>query len=638
MKRSALLLICFVMALCGCHKEFAEEIPSVDTHYVTFNANALGTKTTMSYDDQTGSYSMLWEVGDQITVFEYADGYDYPVKYLSEPLNESDISNNGKSAQFRVDINNPESKISFDKSIASNFKYVAVYPGTFSGGYEPDCEYLNWDGKEKSDPQYDSWCENWGYNGPSVDPHLLLRVVLPYEQSPTANSFDPTANTMVSKVIESDSQIQDMADLQFARIGGIIRITVKGLNDYVGQQITSARFSFGDSFGGSLNCDYDTALEKYKFYKGNNQFELFPNGVTINNDGCADLYIRCYAGEIPDWFSLYITLEDGFKGKGKEEIKVKSDNGDGEKIEGGKGEGPVTLGKYVDLKSLSRSIVVPEGGMGTFGVTSWGVVDVQGVDNISYKVNSTKDGFTATWNDVDNASGYNFWYGSQTNPENMTQVNNIVNNGDGTHSATVTGLAPDTYSIKIIPIPAEGHALVDPNYYYPVDIPVGIPVTQNIFNYYFRENLIEDITTYNDEVLQLAYKNIYKTGSFTLVTAQSKWSLWSINDFCNEIVSITFTADQSTATDNRVYLGETFRPMDYVKVEGSPDGNAWIDATNVEYGTPDTYNNKYPVTYTFPEGIKYFRVSSNDEKLASDIAADAGLMCTFYSIELQVYK
>ena len=245
MKRSALLLICFVMALCGCHKEFAEEMPSVDTHYVTFNANALGTKTTMSYDDQTGSYSMLWEVGDQITVFEYADGYDYPVKYLSEPLTESDISNNGKSAQFRVDINNPESKISIDKSNASNFKYVAVYPGTFSGGYEPGCEYLNWDGKEESDPQYDSWCENWGYNGPSVDPHLLLRVVLPYEQSPTANSFDPTANTMVSKVIESNSQIQDMADLQFARIGGIIRITVKGLNDYVGQQITSARFSFG---------------------------------------------------------------------------------------------------------------------------------------------------------------------------------------------------------------------------------------------------------------------------------------------------------------------------------------------------------------------------------------------------------
>ena len=625
MKRSVILLMFSVIALCSCHKELPGELSSTDTHYVTFKVNAADTKTSMSYDD--GKFSMLWDEGDQIVVFEYADGYDMPVKYLSLPLSSSDITDNGKTAQFKVSIKDAE---------GSAFKYVALYPGTFSGGYEPYCEYLNWGGKEKSGFDYESWCYDWEYDGPQVEPHLLVRAVLPYEQYPTAGSFDPSANTMVSKVIESDSQISNMTELQFARIGGILRITLKGLSDYVGKHVTNARLSFGESFGGSLNCDYDTALERYKFYKDFHQIDLYPNGVTINSDGCADLYIRCYAGEITDWFSLYITLKGDVDG-GKVEIEVKGGKEEDGKDEGVK-EGPVTLGKYVDLKSLSRSVVIPEGGMGTFGVTSWGVVDVQGVDNISYEVNSSKDGFTATWYGVENAAGYNFSYASQTDQENKIKIDEVVDNGDGTYSATVTGLVPDTYVLTIIPIPVEGHALIDPNYYYPVYIPVGIQVTQSIYNYYFREDLTQNVSTYEADGILLNYYNIRQAGwGSTLVTSQSQWGLWNVNEFCNEIVGMTITADYDSATDNRWYLGETFCPMDYVKVEASSNGSVWTSVAP-NYGEPDTYNNKYPVTYSFPEGTKFFKVTSNDEKLTNDVAADAGLMCTFYSIELSIFN
>lgn len=610
MKRFAFTAVCAVVALCGCIKDI-EVSPSVETHYITFKADASATKTSMVYDGEKEAYTMIWEKGDQIAVFEYAEGFNSPVKYVSEPLESGDISDEGQTADFRVSVNN---------AAGSDFSYVAVYPAVSSGGYEPYCEYLNFD---KGD---DDWRNEWEYDGPAAGSHLLLRVVLPYEQRPAANCFDPSSNTMVSKVIESDGQIKEFANLQFARIGSILKISLTGLTDYVGQQISSARFLFGDSFGGNLNCDYDTFLERYKFYKGFNEINLTPQSVTVDENGCADLWIRCYAGEITDWFSLYISIGDAIKGKGE----------------------AVTLARYVDLASLSRTIVIPEGKMAKFSVGGWGVADVQGVENISYKVNPEMNGFTAIWDDVTNAAGYNFWYWSNTDPEKKIKMNNITDNGDGTHSVTVAGLSPDTYELKIIPVPAAGHAMIDPNYYYPVSVPVGVEVTKNVYNYYFTETLSDSDTSYAYDGLELSYINIRQSewGNI-LVTSTSDWSIWNTAEFCNEICSMTFVADASTATENQAYTDKNdvdhlIRPMDYVKVEASSGDGIW-QQVEPQFKEPDINNNKYPVTYTFPSGTKYFRVSSDTEEL-NKVAPPwhpeypASLMCTFYSIQMQIYE
>ena len=610
MKRFAFTAVCAVVALCGCMKDI-EVSPSVETHYITFKADASATKTSMVYDGENGAYTMIWEVGDQIAVFEYAEGFEKPVKYLSEPLTAGDISNAGQNANFRVSVNN---------AAGSDFSYVAVYPAVSSGGYEPYCDYLDFD---KGD---DYWRKEWEYDGPAAGSHLLLRVVLPYEQRPASNCFDPSSNTMVSKVIESDGQIEKVADLQFARIGSILKISLTGLNDYVGEQISSARFLFGDSFGGNLNCDYDTFLERYKFYKGFNEINLTPQSVTVDENGCADLWIRCYAGKITDWFSLYITIGDAIKGKGE----------------------AVTLTKYVDLESLSRTIVIPEGKMVKFSVGSLCVADVDGVNNISYKVNPEMNGFTATWKDVTNAAGYDFWYWSNTNPENKIKVNDITDNGDGTHSVTVAGLSPNTYELKIIPVPAAGHAMIDPNYYYPVSVPVGVEVTKNVYNSSFTESLSNDVNSYNYEGLELSYINIHKSsGGATLVTDKSDWSIWNTAEFCNEICSMTFVADASTATEYQPYTDKNganhmIRPMDYVTVLASSGNDIW-EQVEPQFMEPDINNNKYPVTYNFPSGTKYFMVSSDTEKLNNDAPPlqpeyPASLMCTFYSIKMQIHE
>lgn len=610
MKRFAFTAVCAAVALCGCMKDI-EVSPSVETHYITFKADASATKTSMVYDDEKGAYTMIWEEGDQIAVFEYAEGFDFPVKYLSKPLEAGDISNEGQTADFKVSVTN---------AAGSDFSYVAVYPAVSSGGYEPYCEYLDLD---KGD---DYWRNEWEYEGPAAGSHLLLRVVLPYEQSPASDCFDPSSNTMVSKVIESDGQIEEVADLQFARIGSILKISLTGLTDYVGQQISSARFLFGESFGGNLNCDYDTFLERYRFYKGFNEINLTPQSVTVDENGCADLWIRCYAGEITDWFSLYITIGDAIKGKGE----------------------AVTLARYVDLASLSRTIVIPEGKMARFSVGGWGVADVQGVDNISYKVNPEMNGFTATWNDVADAAGYDFWYWSNTDPENKIKVNTITDNGDGTHSVTVAGLSPDTYNLKISPVPAAGHAMIDPNYYYPVSVPVGVEVTKDIYNFYFTESISDLVSSYDYEGLELSYRNIRQSSwGTTLVTSKSDWSIWNTAEFCNEICSMTFVADASTATEYQPYndlngVDHMIRPMDYVKVLASSGNGIW-EQVEPQFNEPDIQNNKYPVTYTFPSGTKYFSVSSDNEKL-NDVAPPfqpeypASLMCTFYSIQMQIYE
>ena len=110
---------------------------------------------------------------------------------------------------------------------------------------------------------------------------------------------------------------------------------------------------------------------------------------------------------------------------------------------------------------------------------------------------------------------------------------------------------------------------------------------------------------------------------------------------------MTFVADASTATEYQPYtdrneVDHMIRPMDYVKVLASSGNGIW-EQVEPQFMEPDIENNKYPVTYTFPSGTKYFSVSSDTEKL-NDVAPPlqpeypASLMCTFYSIQMQIYE
>lgn len=446
---------CMAMAWTGCSDDNFEQKPSNPQPQPLYHTVVL--ESVMNQQDSdaqsrtviessgNGGYYAKWSVGDVIDFFEYAE--DVPVsvtseegqtvttydnissKYVSAALGESDIRLGKASFQVNLAAANQG---------GTAYTYVAVYPHTsYKAGdpYESFMAVNQWE--SESDDSYKWWKEDWGYSGPYVKPHPIVMVVLPYEQSPTASSFDPKADLMVSKIKRTDAQLTGSEPLTFARFGSVIKITVKGLDSYKGQTVRFAKFGFDDSYGGNLNAEYDTALERLQYYKGFQEFVLTPKSVTVKDDGTVDLWIRAYPGEITGWFRVDLTLKD------------ESSN-------------ETVLSRRVDLQAAGKSLKFEEGGMTTFGVTNLGVADVEPVpsENITHQVNETADGFTVTWTGVENAQGYECWYcksGEESVKVQLTPT--CIDEGADKWQVAASGLDPAQYNVFIRPVPDEGHAM-----------------------------------------------------------------------------------------------------------------------------------------------------------------------------------
>ncbi|MGM9687764.1 MAG: hypothetical protein ACI3YD_01820 [Alloprevotella sp.] len=447
---------CMAMAWTGCSDDHFEQQPSNPQPQPLYHTVVLesvmnqqeGDAQSRTVIESSGNgYYAKWSVGDVIDFFEYAEGVPVsgtseegdPVttyvnqegKYVSAALEESDISLGKASFQVNLAAANQG---------GTAYTYVAVYPHMSYGAgdpYESSMSVNEW--VSESDDSYKWWKEDWGYSGPYVAPHPVVMVLMPYEQSPTAGSFDPKADLMVSKLKRTDAQLTDSEPLTFARFGSVIKITAKGLDAYQGQTVSSARFSFDESYGGNLNAEYDTALERLKYYKGYQEFVLTPKNVTVKEDGTVDLWIRAYAGEITGWFRLDLTLKDG------------SDT-----------ETP--MARKVDLQTAGKSLKFEEGRMTAFGVTNLGVADVEPVsgENITHQVNETADGFTVAWTGVENAQGYECWYYTvedYVQSADVALTPQCTDEGANTWQVTASGLAPDVYYVTVRPVPAGGHAM-----------------------------------------------------------------------------------------------------------------------------------------------------------------------------------
>ena len=437
---------CMAMAWTGCSDDNFEQKPSNPQPQPLYHTVVL--ESVMNQQDSdaqgrtviessgSGGYYARWSVGDVIDFFEYAE--DVPksgtettenktTKYVSAALEASDILS-GKAC-FQVNL-------AAANQGGTAYTYVAVYPHTSADDpYESFMDVIQWE--SASDDNYKWWKEDWGYSGPYVKPHPIVMVELPYKQSPTASSFDPKADLMVSKLKRTDEQLTDSEPLTFARFGSVIKITVKGLDSYKGQTVRSAQFGFDESYGGNQNAEYDTALERLRYYKGYPGFALTPKDVKVKDDGTVDLWIRAYAGEITGWFRVDLTLKDGSSNE-------------------------TVLSRRVDLQAAGKSLRFEEGSMTTFGVTDLGVADVEPVssENITHQVNEAADGFTVTWIGVENAQGYECWYcksGEESVKVKLTPT--CIDEGADKWQVAASGLDPAQYNVFIRPVPAKGHAM-----------------------------------------------------------------------------------------------------------------------------------------------------------------------------------
>ena len=460
MRKSVLFSMIAVAAtaVCSCQKD--DFAPSQDkekkTHQVTLNVSAPETRTSIVA--VPGGYLSTWSAGDYIHLLEYnpdAEQYNEISEYQSSELQESDISN-GK-ASFTVELET-------DDPSESAYEYIAIY-----GPYP--YYYINyWENAE--DDNYQHWAQRFDYSGEYIAPHMQIDLRFEAYQRPSADSFDPYADVMVSQPIETTGQLKDALSLKFARLGTIVKITLTGLQEYNGKAIMRTEFIVGQSFSKSFDILYDYKLEKYihsetpmpegeyagDMYLKQTAFTIEPQAVFVKEDGTADLWMRVYSGELTDNFSIALYIED-------EE------------------QGELMLKRSVDLTAEGKTIEFNEGGMTVFSVGGWGIADVNEV-YCEPEVNESMNGFTATWEAVENAVGYDCYlsgYAGEFDENGAPEIKyentplTPVNNGDGTWSVSVAdGLEPMNYTLHIKPIPAEGHCLIY-NDYSSFDMKIGLP-------------------------------------------------------------------------------------------------------------------------------------------------------------------
>ena len=556
------------------------------THKVILNAFNSDTKTTII--PVSGGYLSAWEEQDYITLHEHNTSIeDSDVEdYYSEELTASDIVD-GK-ASFKVELYT-------DEQSEDKYAYVATYsPWSYA--------YINrWENAESS--EYQSWSEMFDYTGEYLNPHFLIELGFNDYQSPTSAMFDSEADLLVSKPVITTGQMEGEVALQFARLGTIVKITVAGLDDFKGKAINQAIFKPGMSFSKSMNIVYDYVLEKYVHMEAmvpsgdfedmprNAEFTIIPEEICVKDDGTADLWIRTYSGELTDKFSIDLFIE----------------NEDGE----------INLRRKVNLTAEGKSIKFNEGGMTEFSVGDWGIADVEPV-YCKTVVNESRDGFTATWEAVANAIGYDCYltgyageWDKNGNPEIEYPATSFaaIDNGDGTWSITVeSGLEPMNYALHIKPIPAEGHHLVFDEYT-TFDMKIGLPEVWWFAHDCFFDSMESEYIegTDNEYIIDFSpgkvrFTNLERAydSSWQVLKSTGPWYMYSTEPL-KQIHSIEIWSKNDSHLNFKVYASSA--PNEHSKeLEGEVVEVSEIDAGSGKYHYQAVHKK---VRYTFPTDATY---------------------------------
>lgn len=602
MKKTVLfsMIAIAAMVISSCDKENSLVGPDGEnrTHQVILNAFNTDTKTTII--PVVGGYVSSWEAEDFITLHEHNTSKEYSdvEDYYSENLTDDDIVD-GK-ASFKVELYT-------DGQSEDEYAYVATYsPWSYA--------YINsWENTESY--EYQNWSKIFGYTGEYLKPHFLVEMGFSDTQSPSATSFDSESDLLVSKPIITTGQMQGEATLQFARLGTIVKITLTGLDEYKGKTINQAVFKPGQSFSKSINIVYDYLLEKYahmEIMEPSNDFEempernaefiIIPQATSVKEDGTADLWIRTYSGELTDEFSIDLFIE----------------NEDGE----------INLRRKVNLTAEGKSIKFNEGGMTEFSVGDWGIADVEPV-YCETVVNESRDGFTATWEAVANAIGYDCYltgyageWDENGNPEIEYPKTSFtaIDNGDGTWSITVeSGLEPMNYTLHIKPIPAEGHYLAFDEYT-TFDMKIGLPEVWWFAHDCFGSMESEYIEGTDNEYIidfspgKVRFTNLERAydSSWQVLKSTGPWYMYSTEPL-KQIHSIEIWSKNDSHLDFKVYASSA--PNEHSKeLTGEVVEVSEIDAGSGKYHYQAVHKK---VRYTFPtdETYKYYTICGENAEI-----------------------
>ena len=151
-------------------------------------------------------------------------------------------------------------------------------------------------------------------NGISADG---AKVLFPATQSPTATSFDGKADIMLAKPVTLDEEGKQLSGLEFARVGAIVKIVLKGdISSLAGQHISSLTMTATSSLVGRAYLDVEKQ-ELGKLYDGesNSVMATYPAASTqyeVNGTNATYVIVYPQVLEAGNTLTITATTEEGY--------------------------------------------------------------------------------------------------------------------------------------------------------------------------------------------------------------------------------------------------------------------------------------------------------------------------------------
>lgn len=490
------------IALLSCNKTplsvEKEEITSNGSRTVVFTTEMFESKTSIS-GNKTDGYKSDWSVGDRIDVFENGK------VYTSEPLEASDIDNG--IAHFTVNFDEVES--------ASAYRYIAVYPSHYYEEGGDDGPILC---------SFETKANDWSFNDDyyfDEEEGYYFSLYMPSEQRPTAVSFDPNADLLISKEIIRENPVSEVESFQFARIGSMMKITLKGLDDYAGSKVENVLIEW--DYYTLLHgwASYSSETEAYEF-DGNSQYtNLIPDDTYIREDGTVDLWTRSFTGKEDTSMEIKLLLEN---------------------------DGKLTrFARFVDLESTGKKLEFKEGHLAEFSVGGFLLDDVN-FEQEAIVFRNTPDGNSVVFSWVANEFVKEYECYIDNYPEYIDLGLAQVNDGIASISVPRSNLPENSFFFNYEVTAIDGH--YTPRYsgykqmnYYPnlldggVDDDYGSMYADNVksflgdidldfnTNYYYADGMHNEILGFRN--VMLGYDGFLGYAP-DMEPSSDGWKIWSV--------------------------------------------------------------------------------------------------------------